>query len=540
MQVRRLTKKPLCSIIRLHKMHNSLSNITEYDGVIRMPRGGNCMKIDLAMLWDQLNMDYPDIETPLYGSNPVRGIKLLPEDGSTKPEFLYLGTCGDSLLISCGGCSSPLRTRLSLDALFNTLQDIFNQLRDWDMETHLALIEGCEPQKLLDLTEKILKNPITLMDPSFKLLARTSHSATSSPIFNHVSQRGYLPAETVEFYRLHGYLDDLSRGKDELVCLSEGTCISVICPLRAKNVITGFLSMPCIERPYSQGVAECFRYLAEGVSLCMERQMRVNSMDHYVHSHFLIDLIERSSLSDSEIQERLRYIDLPRLGVFRLLELSCDQISGIKDYLSRKVSDLLPNERVFPFCDSILVFLPESRFAWTLNALRPFLSEHNLLCGISHTFCQLEQIRQAHNQASTALRLGSRITALRTLERLGVEGLSYEPHVFPYSRYAPYHMVEAAAEASILSPLLRRLIDLDCQGNTDHLRVLHGYLSCERRPTQTAAALHMHRNNVIYRIDRIESILDVSLDDRILRQELECSLLALELMDVREFQQNAQ
>lgn len=46
LQVRRLTKKPLCSIIRLHKMHNSLSNITEYDGVmslstvwvIRMPR----------------------------------------------------------------------------------------------------------------------------------------------------------------------------------------------------------------------------------------------------------------------------------------------------------------------------------------------------------------------------------------------------------------------------------------------------------------------------------------------------------------------
>lgn len=445
------------------------------------------------------------------------------------------GVCGSH----AGGLSAPLCTELSLETLFNTLQDIFNQLRDWDMETHLALIEGCEPQRLLDLTERILKNPITLMDPSLRLLARTSQGETASPIFNLVSQRGYLPAETVEFYRLHGYLDALSRGKDELVCLSEGTCISVICPLRSKDLITGFLSMPCVERPYSQGLAECFRYLAEGIALCMERQVRVSSMDHYMHSYFLIELIERPPRSDSEIQERLRYIDLPRAGEFRLLELSGEQMAGMKDYLSRKLADLLPNERVFPFYDSILIFLPEARLDWTLNALRPFLAEHSLRCGISHMFRQLTGIRQAREQSAAALRLGSRITALRTLERLGVEGLSYEPHIFHYSRYAPYHMVEAAAEAGLISPFLRRLIELDRQGNTDHLRVLHGYLACERRPTQTAAALHMHRNNVIYRIERLESILDVSLDDLVLRQELACSLLAVELMDASVFQQNA-
>lgn len=498
------------------------------------------MKIDFVMLMDQLNLKYPELETPIYGNHTVRGVKLMAGEMKLMPDFLYLGDGGDGLLLSCGGVTVSLDTKIPLHVLFNDFQDSFNQLRDWDMEIHLALIEGCEAQRLLDLTEGILGNPITLMDPSFRLLARTSHGETASLIFNQVSQRGYLPAETVEFYRLHGYLDDLSRSEDELVCLSEGACISVICPLRVKGEIAGFLSMPCVERAYSQGIAECFRVLAEGLTRCMERQMHVSNVASYMHSYFLVELIERPNLSEAEIEERLRYIDLPRQGSFRLLELSCDQISGLKHYLARKLADLLPNERVFPFYDSILVFLPESRLTWTLDTLDSFLSEHGLRCGISRIFHRLTGIRQAREQTVAALRLGSRIAALHTLEQLGVEGISYESRVFPYSRYAPYHMVEAAAQAGLISPLLRRLIDLDRRGNTDHLRVLHGYLTCERRPTQTAAVLHMHRNNVIYRIDRIESILDVSLDDPTLRQELECSLLALELTDVGELQQNAQ
>ena len=41
------------------------------------------------------------------------------------------------------------------------------------------------------------------------------------------------------------------------------------------------------------------------------------------------------------------------------------------------------------------------------------------------------------------------------------------------------------------------LIEMDRREHTDHVRVLYGFLSCERRPTQTAALLHMHRNSHI-------------------------------------------
>ena len=95
-------------------------------------------------------------------------------------------------------------------------------------------------------------------------------------------------------------------------------------------------------------------------------------------------------------------------------------------------------------------------------------------------------------------------------------------------------MVEKAADAGLYSPLLDTLIERDLREHSDNLRVLYGYLLCERRPTIAATYLHMHRNNVIYRIGRIESMLSISLEDSKIRQELEMSFLVLELMKMED------
>ena len=36
------------------------------------------MILTLAMLWDNLNQTYPELETELYTNAPIRGFKLVP------------------------------------------------------------------------------------------------------------------------------------------------------------------------------------------------------------------------------------------------------------------------------------------------------------------------------------------------------------------------------------------------------------------------------------------------------------------------------
>ena len=56
----------------------------------------------------------------------------------------------------------------------------------------------------------------------------------------------------------------------------------------------------------------------------------------------------------------------------------------------------------------------------------------------------------------------------------------------------------------------------------------------ERKATETGQQLHMHRNNVIYRISRIEELTGLSLDDHGTRLGLEISFLMLELFGIEE------
>lgn len=496
------------------------------------------MIITLAMLWDNLNQTYPELETELYSNCPIRGIKLLPPNGERLSEMtLYVSGEKDKIDLSCNGRTSPVKaeTPLSMEEMFNALQDSFNRLRDWDMEMHLSLLEGCGAEKLLQVSEVILGNPITVMDPSFKLLARSSHPESASAIYNEVCQNGYLSAEMVRLYAARGYLNDLvSSGKDGAFQVEQGF-ITITRALTYQHRLMGYLTMPCTQRPYSEGLAACFACLGDGITQCMSRRLESHTLNRYMYEYFLADLLKGQNLEPTHLQERLNYIGLPWEGKFRLLELEWQEEDCLLiHYLSQRVAEIIPNEKIFVYGKSVLIFMrDEQHLDWVLKRLSPFLEQKNGKCGVSRTFSCLTDIRTAYQQTGAALRLGRRVSHLRTLRRLGVEEYQYDEMIFHYQRYAPYHMVEEAAEAGRYSSLLDRLIERDLRENSDNLRVLYGYLRCERRPTVAAAYLHMHRNNVIYRVDRIESMFSISLENLDVRRELEMSLMILELIQPR-------
>ena len=334
------------------------------------------MDITMAMLWNILNQKYQGLEIQMYGVHPIRGIKLLPKDHALlEDETIYL-SCKNGALYLRYGRAAPekLDTTLSLEELFNAMLDSYSRLRDWDMETHLALIEERGIQMLLELCEDIIGNPLTVMDPSFRLLARSKRHVTGSSIFAEVCRRGYLPPETVELYHLRGYFEDLIRTGQETAFPGEADSVSIIRPLYRDGKIVGYLSMPCVEHLYSEGVADCFHYLACWMEQCMARELQSKAFNRYMYEYFLQELLEGKAMQPERITERLAYIDLPLTGHFRLLKLSgVQEEPSISGYVARRLEERLPNVRVFSHQGSVLVLLFEERLAWVLDALPPLL-----------------------------------------------------------------------------------------------------------------------------------------------------------------------
>lgn len=85
-----------------------------------------------------------------------------------------------------------------------------------------------------------------------------------------------------------------------------------------------------------------------------------------------------------------------------------------------------------------------------------------------------------------------------------------------YAHYAIFHAFEACAGEvdlhEICHPGLRQLADSDDPADRELLQTLSVYLSDLKNPTGVAADLHIHRNTLFYRINKIESLLGCDLN----------------------------
>ena len=75
------------------------------------------------------------------------------------------------------------------------------------------------------------------------------------------------------------------------------------------------------------------------------------------------------------------------------------------------------------------------------------------------------------------------------------------------------------------------MLDADQKNGTDVLPVFFGYLCMNRNTNHTAAFFHMHRNSIVYRINRICEKYNIDLDDDLIRQRIALSFAALELFE---------
>ena len=92
---------------------------------------------------------------------------------------------------------------------------------------------------------------------------------------------------------------------------------------------------------------------------------------------------------------------------------------------------------------------------------------------------------------------------------------------------------EKSAELYTLS--IRSLVEYDKQNATNMVETLDCYFACNCNVSETAKALFIHRNTLIYRIDKIKSILGRDLKD----SEEQLGLRVYQVRQIREAAANS-
>lgn len=137
-----------------------------------------------------------------------------------------------------------------------------------------------------------------------------------------------------------------------------------------------------------------------------------------------------------------------------------------------------------------------------IDRLREMLSEFSIACGISDFFNDITEIPEKRNQALFTIKIGS---CLHPGEKL----FYYQ---WDYMYTMCYHALRHYGEDICRVPEIEQLAKEDEANGTNYVESLYAYLMNFKRYAPTAAALGIHKNTIVYRINKIEEFLGSELE----------------------------
>lgn len=429
---------------------------------------------------------------------------------------------------------------MEVELMLGIVQEIFLGIEQWYRRMQDALIQERSLQYILDLSETVIGNTINISDSAFTLLAQTENIETDDRISLDLKTFGYHPESTLQLFRQQRRYEHWEQAQplfvNNALTLSKYVLVNRI--YRFHNTYFTHVVMVCDHHPFSNGLLELFGFLTDMLAVYAERNWKNKNALSHNYDSFLTDLLSGELTRPENIEERARYLGLSTGGQMILIKLRVT--SGAEASLgriARELGELLPEAQILLYEQSVLALLhlhpQEDLPVPDPEKLSHFIKRHQATAAVSNAFTGLRNLPAAWMQASLALKYSMPMRGSGLMNELmplsGRDTLCRFKDRVLYGLLGEYPQNEETWRCSCYYQALHEMWLGDREHDSNNLQLLRVYLWNERKATETGQALHMHRNNVIYRIGRIENMTDLDLNDPLTRLGLEMSFLMLEI-----------
>ncbi|GAB4512823.1 MAG: PucR family transcriptional regulator [Anaerolineae bacterium] len=320
----------------------------------------------------------------------------------------------------------------------------------------------------------------------------------------------------------------------------EGGIRRYVLPLRVEGVVAGYLSLLGLEDSFDASdeiIAEEGALLG---ALELAKARAVSGAEAQRRAQFLQELLHGGEIDPVVLRRRaqeFRYdptppqvvlvvggrepeeIDAGRLAQRMQEELSQRQVMG---FVANRPDAPAPIVAIFPVPHEAKAQGGRRLAAALIDTLRRHFPSATLVAGVSRPLRELTEVSQALEEADQAWSLGRRLARER------------EARLIDASELGVYRVLLPLEGTPVLKTFyeeaLGQLEAYDQRQGTDLLDTLEAYFDQLCNLSRTAEVMHLHRNTLIYRLDRIAQILDVDLDDADVRLSLQLALKARRLL----------
>lgn len=397
--------------------------------------------------------------------------------------------------------------------LFNYVQDYLQNIQQINAGLHMlinAFFTEQGLQHLIDVAYQVFGNPLIVVDNSHKYLAVSSGFVAANAFVLEENKEGYISLEGVNFIK-QSKIDEKIRAQNSPFYFSN--------PLHGRSMLVDAITINNIEVGHVM-LYEQDQPLQEFDSVMLHRTSRIISMElqknsfistnkGFMYSYFLADLLDNPDVNYASVTERLSILNYDLKEQQYILVIpsrSYRNTSTRLDVITQQLHQILSSSIYAIYENTIAILISRSKEDGIKNQeyerLISFLKANNLTAGISNFFYNLKDARKFYQQALKSVELG---------QKLGVQ-----TPIHHYSDNYLFHIFEMCEKQEnvrfFIHPGMLKLYEYDQQHGTDFLNTLHEYMDSPGQATQIAKRLHIHKNTLLYRMDKIRIIMDSKIE----------------------------
>ncbi len=367
-------------------------------------------------------------------------------------------------------------------------------------------------QLLMNTVYEFLDVPILAVDVTYRVLGIAPNAKTGDANWDYLLEHHAFDTErTIQLYK-----DGVMQSANDRITpyLINWGGYNAHFPkiqgvIRVNNILEGYVTMLFTSDDIPEDYLKAMEIIERACEIMFKGTDSASSMALAHQKAFASELFNNRIQTKKQLDTWIRNTATQPKPPFRVVAISTHDTSEktTLSYIQKTLGQTFPYQLaiiqhnvLFILQYNINILIEDKN---TEKATYELFKKFNAFCGISNTFNDLLHISDYQIQAQDAMTLGK-----KTCSKYHV--YFYEDFYLP-AILAP--RIEQMPRANYISPIITAVRHYDQKHSTDLFYTLDVYIKNLCSTTETANKLHIHRNSLLYRINKIEEITHSSLKE---------------------------
>jgi len=365
------------------------------------------------------------------------------------------------------------------------------------------MLDAGDLKEEAEICAEYLQDPIAVISPSLAIITSSQKRIVPDHTWQNAVHRGYITLAFGNSLNNWNELKDSDRD-----CMTVSTISNYrrrFFRLIHRGTTIGYLNIGEVERKLDEIPEDAIALVCHFLTRSILNQQQTLHSGGNRPEDILTELLQDSFVDRLHFLERITGTSLETTAARRI---GCLSVQGLYSYnadedsLREEISALIPNSTAAVLDQKLYILMPVATNADQNSRaqarLEKWLAKKHTSIGISDVFYDLFQSGKFKVQAEYAL---SHIThkTVCSYEEVMVQDL--------------IEHIPAAQRNDYCCMSIRQIAQYDKDHNTKYIPTLKAWLVSGSRLKETSDILHMHRNSVSYRLQKIQEEFSLNLDD---------------------------